>query len=91
MPLEKVDLKDYVKKTEGWSGADIEAVCRNAGVLAIKRVYKSSKKMELKVTKADFDSALEEVSKNSNKEIFKEVKKEKKLEKKEVKKLNKKK
>ena len=40
MPLDKsVKLQEYVEKTEGWTGADIEAICRNAGINAIKRYY----------------------------------------------------
>jgi transitional endoplasmic reticulum ATPase len=75
MPLEKgINLDDYVKKTKTWTGADIEAVCRNAGVIAIKRVYKSEKKQEFKITKQDFDQALKEVSEQIEKEIFNETK-----------------
>ncbi len=79
MPLDKnVKIEEYVEKTDGWSGADIEAVCRNAGINAIKRVYqKKGKKEELKIKKEDFDKALLEVSKSNGKEI-KEVKKTKK-------------
>jgi transitional endoplasmic reticulum ATPase len=84
MPLEKdVKILDYVKKTDGWSGADIDSVCRNAGVLAIKRVYKTDKKQELTIKKEDFNSALKEVSLNSGKEISEE-KKEKVSEKKKL-------
>ena len=79
MPLDKaINLDNYVKKTENWTGADIEAVCRNAGMNAIKRVYKEKvkerEKQEVRVTKEDFDKALEEVSKSINKSIFEEKK-----------------
>jgi transitional endoplasmic reticulum ATPase len=82
MPLAKnVKLKEYVGKTSGWTGADIEAVCRNAGINAIKRYYKSKKSKEsLSVIKEDFDNALESVSKSSEKPI--EKRKPKKTEKK---------
>jgi transitional endoplasmic reticulum ATPase len=69
MPLNKeVKISDYVNKTENWTGAEIEAVCRNAGIIAIKRVYSSDKK-ELKITKEDFSQALKEVSESAEKEI----------------------
>ncbi|MBU4070081.1 MAG: CDC48 family AAA ATPase [Nanoarchaeota archaeon] len=64
MPLEKnVNINDYIKKTNNWTGADIEAVCRNAGINAIKKVYQSAKKEKLTITQADFDKALKEVAK----------------------------
>jgi transitional endoplasmic reticulum ATPase len=45
MPLDKeVQIQDYIEKTEGWTGADIEALCRNAGINAIKRVINLIKK-----------------------------------------------
>ena len=37
MPLASdVDFKELVKKTEGYSGADIEALCREAGMVALR-------------------------------------------------------
>lgn len=71
MPLnEDVKISDYVSKTEGWTGADVEAVCRNAGISAIKRVYKNAKAgKDLKILKEDFDFALKEVSKSIGKKI----------------------
>ncbi len=78
MPLDKdVNIKDYVKKTENWTGAEIESICRNAGINAIKRYYSKQKKQEtLTISKEDFEKALIEVSKNINKEI-KSLEKEK--------------
>ncbi|MGC9309142.1 MAG: CDC48 family AAA ATPase [Candidatus Nanoarchaeia archaeon] len=71
MPLDKsVKISDYVNKTDGWTGADIEAICRNAGVNAIKRFYTQKKKAEkMTITKQDFDSALIEVSQSIGKQI----------------------
>ena len=80
MPIEKsVDINDYAKRAESWTGADIEAACRNAGINAIKRVYKSNRK-EVLITKDDFDKALQEVALQIGKplkEIKKEIQKEK--------------
>ncbi len=62
MPLEKdVKIQGYIGKTDKWTGADIEALCRNAGINAIKRVYQSKEKQNLTITKLDFDKALKEV------------------------------
>jgi len=65
MPLDKsVKIADYLEKTQGWTGADIEAVCRNAGVNAIKTFYKTKKATDkLIITKKDFDESLKEISK----------------------------
>jgi len=57
MPLAKdVDIKELAKKTENYSGADIEAVCREAAMLALRD--------DLKVTQVEskyFEKALENV------------------------------
>jgi len=72
MPIDKsVNLLKYVNETESWTGADIEAICRNAGINAIKNIYKNNDKKELKITSKDFDYGLSEVGKSkkiSNKE-----------------------
>ncbi len=72
MPLEKdVKIDFYVEQTCDWNGAEIEAICRNAGVNAIKRVYSSKKEQNLTIRKEDFDFALKEVSKSIGKQIIK--------------------
>ncbi len=68
MPLDKtIKLEDYVKQTESWTGADIAAVCREAGMSAIKRAYKT-KKPEIVITKDDFDFALQSIKNSTGKE-----------------------
>ncbi|MDP2925146.1 MAG: CDC48 family AAA ATPase [Nanoarchaeota archaeon] len=74
MPLDKsVDLKNYIDKTESFTGAEIEAICREAGMNAIKRHYKSQVKEEFKIMKEDFDKSYSEVSKSIGKENSKEI------------------
>ncbi|MFH1425598.1 MAG: CDC48 family AAA ATPase [archaeon] len=79
MPLDKsVKIENYVSKTEGWTGADIEAICRNAGINAIKKFYKLKKgKEEMKIVKEDFDKALESVKELTGKKIILGEKKDK--------------
>ncbi len=92
MPLEKsLKLSEYVEKTDLWTGADIEALTRNAGINAIKRIYKKESKEELIIKKEDFDKALNEVSKQIGKPIKLEEKKNDKTKKDEKKILEKKK
>ena len=92
MPLEKsLKISDYVEKTDSWTGADIEALCRRAGVNGIKRVYKESRKSqeELTIKKEDFDNALKEVSVQIGNPIEDDDKKEKSSKKEEKKKVKK--
>ncbi len=58
MPLDKsVDLALLAKKMAGYSGADIESVCREAAFHAMRRDIKSGV-----ITLEDFEKALSEVS-----------------------------
>ncbi|MCX6774596.1 MAG: AAA family ATPase, partial [DPANN group archaeon] len=55
MPIDKtVNLAELAKKTEGYSGADIEAICRESAMLALREDLKAKV-----VTKEHFDKALE--------------------------------
>jgi len=57
MPLAKdVDLKVLAKKTEGYSGADLEALCREAGMFALRE-----KQDAKEVNKTHFDKALQAI------------------------------
>jgi transitional endoplasmic reticulum ATPase len=55
MPLKGVDLKRLAKDTEGYSGADIEAICREAGLNAMREKMDANE-----VTKKHFDLAVKE-------------------------------
>ncbi|RLG95963.1 AAA family ATPase [Candidatus Bathyarchaeota archaeon] len=57
MPLsEDVDLRKLASLTKGYSGADIESVCREAALIALRRDINSKA-----VTFADFEEALEKI------------------------------
>lgn len=57
MPLTKdVDLDVLAEKTKGYSGADLQALCREAAMHALREDIENKK-----VTKKDFDFALKEV------------------------------
>jgi len=65
MPIEKdVNIKELAQKTEGYVGADIEAVCREAAMLALREDIKAKK-----IGKKHFDKALEKVLPSVDKEI----------------------
>ncbi len=55
MPLTNdVDIEELTKRTKGYSGADIEAICREAGMNALRRNIE-----EKKVKLEDFNKAIE--------------------------------
>ncbi|MBU0758515.1 MAG: CDC48 family AAA ATPase [Nanoarchaeota archaeon] len=65
MPLAKeVVLQEISEKLEGYVGADIEAVCREAAILALRKNIKADK-----VTKEEFEEALNKVSPSVNKDV----------------------
>lgn len=67
MPLAKeVDINKLVDKTDGYVGADIESVCKEAAILALRRDMKS-KDIKMK----DFEEALKKVSPSVNKDVQK--------------------
>ncbi|HII83454.1 MAG TPA: AAA family ATPase, partial [Methanobacterium subterraneum] len=54
---EDVKLKELAKKTEGYSGADIEVLCRKAGMIALHEDMNI-----LKVSYRHFKSALKKIN-----------------------------
>lgn len=57
MPLAKdVKLDSLVNKTENYVGSDVESICREAAILALRKNIKAKE-----VAKKDFDNALEKV------------------------------
>lgn len=71
MPVAKgVDLDDMAKKTDGYTGADIENICREAGMSAIRRGVDTKE-----VTKGDFEEALSMVKPSVTKTYVERIKK----------------
>ncbi len=84
MPLAKdVDLSRLADITHGFVGADLEALCREAAMICVRRIlpeidfaqatlpYESLQKLEL--CKEDFLAALREVEPSALREVFVEV------------------
>ncbi|MBN2368522.1 CDC48 family AAA ATPase [Candidatus Woesearchaeota archaeon] len=64
MPLDKVGLEELAKETEGFVGADIEALCKEAALLALRKDMKATK-----IKKENFEEALKKVSPSVSKEV----------------------
>ena len=65
MPLTKdVKIKDLAKRTEGYVGADIEAICREAAMAALRVSMKAKE-----VTAAHFDDAMKKVPASAGKDV----------------------
>ena len=70
-PLAKdVKMVDLVKKTEGFVGADIESLVKEAGMLALRKDIKAKE-----VTKSDFEEALMKVKPSVSENTAKRYKK----------------
>jgi len=64
MPLKDVNLEELAKRTEGYTGADIEGVCREAAMISLRRDIKAKE-----VTIKDFEQALNKVRPSVTEEI----------------------
>ncbi|MEM4554541.1 MAG: CDC48 family AAA ATPase [Candidatus Anstonellaceae archaeon] len=71
MPLAKnISLEEIAKKTDGYTGADIENLCREAGMTAIRRNIDAKE-----VTTEDFEEALKMVKPSVTKAYVERIKK----------------
>ncbi len=66
MPLKDVDINDLAERTEGYVGADIEAICREAAMLALRELISAKV-----VTMVNFEEALKKVSPSITKDVAK--------------------
>jgi len=65
MPMKKVDLEDIVKKTEGYSGADLEALVKEAGLAALRENINAKE-----VVKKNFDTAFGVIKPSISKDMY---------------------
>ena len=66
MPLERVDLDMIAEKTGGYVGADLENLCREAGLIALRHKTGANK-----VTSSNFEEALKLVRASTDQETAK--------------------
>lgn len=69
MPLKGVDINSLAEDTEGYVGADIEAICREAAIFALRKDINIKE-----VNKKNFEDALKKVSASVTKDIEKAYK-----------------
>ncbi len=70
MPLKGINLNKLAKQTEGYSGADLEAICREAGLTALREDIKSAE-----VKQKHFDTALKKIKPSITEDMFKKYQK----------------
>jgi transitional endoplasmic reticulum ATPase len=66
MPVKDVSIKKLVEETDGYSGADIEALVREAGLFALRKDFKAKHVMP-----SDFKKAMEHVTPSINQDMVK--------------------
>ena len=66
MPLKGVDIRKIAQKTNGYVGADIEAICREAAILALRKDINSKE-----VTSKHFEDALKKARPSVTKDVEK--------------------
>jgi len=64
MPLKGVSLDKLAKETDGYSGADIEALCREAALFALREDMKANE-----ITMKNFDKALKKIKPSITEDI----------------------
>ncbi len=65
MPTKGISIEQMAEKTEGYSGADIEAICREAGLAALRENIKAKE-----VTKKHFDEAMKKIRPSITQDMF---------------------
>ncbi|MHA1263137.1 MAG: CDC48 family AAA ATPase, partial [Candidatus Freyarchaeota archaeon] len=84
MPLaDNVDLDELARVTHGFVGADIEALCKEAAMIALRRILPEidleaetipAEVLEkIQVTREDFENALKDIEPSAMREVFVEV------------------
>jgi transitional endoplasmic reticulum ATPase len=66
MPLKGINLTRLAKETDGYSGADIEALAREAGLFALRKDFKAKQ-----VGQAEFKNAMSQVRPSINQDMVK--------------------
>ena len=64
MPLKSVDLKEIAKITDGFSGADLDSLCRESAMTALREDKKASE-----VKMKHFDETLKKITPSISKEV----------------------
>ncbi|CAG8553045.1 7039_t:CDS:10 [Diversispora eburnea] len=71
--LSSEDINELAAKLHGYVGADLAALCREAGLRAIKKSVENHNKQNIKITINDMNDALKEIRPSAMREIVLEV------------------
>ncbi|CAG8789020.1 9741_t:CDS:2, partial [Racocetra persica] len=71
--LSPEDINGLAIRLHGYVGADLAAVCREAGLKAIKRCVKHCQKKDIKITVQDMEAAINKIRPSAMREILLEV------------------
>ncbi|CAG8545579.1 6047_t:CDS:10, partial [Acaulospora colombiana] len=71
--LSSEEIHELAAKSHGYVGADLAAVCREAGLKAIKRGVKEKRNQDIKITINDMNDAMGEIRPSAMREILLEV------------------
>ncbi|CAG8435704.1 1494_t:CDS:10 [Ambispora gerdemannii] len=71
--LANEDVAKLAAKSHGYVGADLAAVCREAGLKAIKRITNSDGPVDIKLTMPDMEAAMNGIRPSAMREIILEV------------------
>jgi transitional endoplasmic reticulum ATPase len=67
MPFEHVDLKNILETTDGWTGADLASLAREAGMQAIRRAARNNDDPDtISITQQDIESAHKKIEQQKN-------------------------
>ena len=67
MPFEHVDLQSILDTTDGWTGADLASLAREAGMQAIRRAARNNDDPDtISITQQDIESAHKKIEEQKN-------------------------
>lgn len=67
-----IDAVEMAQQTDGYSGAEIKAICSEAGIIAYERYLESQEMEKLEITVADLQQAMRKIPRKITKSMIKD-------------------